>query len=147
MKPEPANHRPFEHTADTGVEIDAPGREELFAEAAVALCDTMTPVAGVRCAIERQVEVEAGDDELLLVDFLNAVLLMLDTQGLLFGRAVVQLGSSSGSALVHLHATLHGEPYDESRHPLHSLIKAVTYHGLRVWQEDGRFRARVLFDL
>jgi SHS2 domain-containing protein len=50
---------------------------------------------------------------------------------------------------------LRGERYDESRHPLRSLVKAITYHGLRIWHELGdgdagegeRWRARVLFDL
>jgi len=26
-------------------------------------------------------------------------------------------------------------------------VKAVTYHGLRIWQEAGQWRARLVFDV
>jgi SHS2 domain-containing protein len=73
------SHRPLEHTADVGIEVDAPSRETLFAEAAVALADTLTASRAVRPALEREVEVEAADDELLLVDFLSEVLFLFET--------------------------------------------------------------------
>ncbi len=147
-KPAPASHRPLDHTADAGVEIDAPSREALFAEAAIALADTLTPVAGVGCAIERVLELEAANDELLLVDFLNEILFLFETEGLVFAGAVVRLeGGGESSSPVRLRATLRGEEYDEGKHPLRSLIKAVTYHGLRVRRDGERYTGRVLFDL
>lgn len=147
-KPAPASHRPLDHTADAGVEIDAPSREALFAEAAIALADTLTPVEGVGSTVERVLELEAANDELLLVDFLNEVLFLFETEGLVFARAMVRLEGGGGAlSPVRLRATLHGEEYDDARHPLRSLIKAVTYHGLRVRREGERFTACVLFDL
>ena len=80
----PASHRPLDHTADAGVEIDAPSREALFAEAAIALADMLTPIEGVGSAIERVLELEAANDELLLVDFLNEILFLFETEGLVF---------------------------------------------------------------
>ena len=74
MRNEPASHRPLEHTADVGIEVEAPSREELFAEAAVALGDTITPREGVGLLLARELTVEAEGEELLLVDFLNEVL-------------------------------------------------------------------------
>lgn len=147
--PSPPSHRPLDHTADAGVEIDAPTRESLFAEAAVALADTLTPIAGVGVSIERQLEVSAADDELLLVDFLNEILFLFETEGLLVAEATVRLEGGEGDRRppVKLRAVLRGERYDERKHPLRSLVKAVTYHGLRVWREDERWTGRVLFDL
>jgi SHS2 domain-containing protein len=149
----PASHQPLEHTADLGVELDAPTLEALYAEAAIALTDTLTPVAGVRREVEREVRVEAADAELLLVDYLNELLFRFETEGLLVARAQVEIDgdldgeASSTTPRLRLRATVSGEGYDESRHPLRSLVKAVTYHGLRVWRDGDRFRARVLFDL
>jgi SHS2 domain-containing protein len=147
-KPLPASHRPLDHTADAGVEIDAPSRGALFAEAAIALADTLTPVERVGGAIERVLELEAANDELLVVDFLNEILFLFDTEGLLFADATVLLeGGGNRHSPVKLRAVLRGERYDESKHPLRSLVKAVTYHGLRVWRDDERWKGRVLFDL
>ena len=148
-KSHPASHRPLEHTADVGVEIDAPTRETLFAEAAVALADTLTPIAGVGASIERELEVAAANDELLVVDFLNEILFLFETEGLLVAESTVRLEGGDGDrpSSVKLRAVLRGERYDESKHPLRSLVKAVTYHGLRVWREDERWMCHVLFDL
>jgi SHS2 domain-containing protein len=156
MGDRPATHRPLEHTADVGIEVDAPSRESLFAEAAVALCDTLTRRDRVRVSLEREVALEATDGELLLVDFLNEILFLFDVEGLLFGEAEVRIDDQGGSRVA-LCAVLRGERYDTERHPLRSLVKAVTYHGLEIRREaaddrgrpgDGaRWRARVLFDL
>jgi SHS2 domain-containing protein len=147
-KPTPASHRSLDHTADAGVEIDAPSREALFAEAAIALADTLTPIVGVGGTVERVLELEAADDELLLVDFLNEILFLFETEGLVFAGAAVRLeGGGEASSPVRLRATLRGEEYDEAKHPLRSLIKAVTYHGLSVRRQGERFAGRVLFDL
>jgi SHS2 domain-containing protein len=147
-KPAPASHRPLDHTADLGVEIDAPSREALFGEAAIALADTLTDVSAVAPAIERRLELEGQDDELLLVDFLSEVLFLFETEGFVVAAAAVELeGGGASTAPVRLRATLHGAEYDEDEHPLRSLVKAVTYHGLRIWRDGERYRARVLFDL
>ena len=144
---EPASHRALEHTADVGIEVEAPSLETLYAEAAIALCDTLTHREAVRTSIEREIAVEATDGELLLVDFLNEVLFLFDTEALVFSSAEVRLLRDSEPSAVGLRATLGGERYDGERHPLRSLVKAVTYHGLRVWRDGERWRARVLFDL
>ena len=147
---EPASHRAFEHTADVGVEVEAPTREALFAEAAIALCDTLTARDAVRTQIERSVELEAPDEEALLVDFLDEVLYHFDTEGLVFSQAHVELRPAEGALApggVALRARLGGERYDESRHPLRSVVKAVTYHGLFLRRDGDRWRARVLFDV
>ena len=147
MSPAPASHRPLEHTADLGIEVEAPDRDSLFAEAAIALADTVTPVAAIASTIERRLELEAADEELLLVDFLSEILFLFETDGTIFGAAEVRLEGDGQRPPVELHAVLRGEEYDEARHPQHTVVKAVTYHGLRVWRDGERWRARVLFDL
>jgi SHS2 domain-containing protein len=54
---------------------------------------------------------------------------------------------AAGGAL-RLAATARGETYDPERHPIKVLIKGITYHGLEVVEgADGRWRARVIFDI
>jgi SHS2 domain-containing protein len=40
-----------------------------------------------------------------------------------------------------------GEVLDLKRHRFHTEIKGVTYHELKVWQENDRWHARVIFDV
>jgi SHS2 domain-containing protein len=99
-------------------------------------------------SIERRLELEAQDDELLLVDFLSEVLFLFETEGFVVVAAAVELeGGGASPPPVRLRATLRGAEYDEREHPLRSLVKAITYHGLRIWRDGERIRGRVLFDL
>src|SRR5262245_30996217 len=119
-----ASHRPLEHTADVGVEIDATSLEELYAEAAIALADTLTPIERVGHQVERELQVEAADAELLLVDYLNELLFLFETEGLLVAEAGVELdgvaprgdspSTGTSSRPVRLRATVRGERYDET---------------------------------
>ena len=40
-----------------------------------------------------------------------------------------------------------GERLDLERHRFYTEIKGVTYHDFRVWQENGCWHARVIFDV
>ena len=44
-------------------------------------------------------------------------------------------------------AELHGEPADPSATGVHALVKAATYHGLAVVQDEDGWRARVILDV
>ncbi len=134
--------RTFDHTADVGIEAEADSREELFAEMARALFSLIVERPE---AIEplRQVTVELppDDDDYLLFDWLNELLFRFDTDRLVFGRFEVRLDESG------LHGTVAGEPLDPARHQLGHEVKAITYHELRLWEENGRWKARVIVDI
>jgi SHS2 domain-containing protein len=42
---------------------------------------------------------------------------------------------------------IRGEKLDLTRHGFRTEIKGVTYHDFRVWQEDGLWHARIIFDV
>jgi SHS2 domain-containing protein len=46
-----------------------------------------------------------------------------------------------------VHAVLRGEPFDLTRHPRGTLVKAATLHGLEVKRAPGRVSARVVLDI
>ncbi|HUK40099.1 MAG TPA: archease, partial [Candidatus Acidoferrales bacterium] len=43
--------------------------------------------------------------------------------------------------------TITGEKLDLKRHRFYTEIKGVTYHDFKVWEENGSWRARVIFDV
>jgi SHS2 domain-containing protein len=80
--------------------------------------------------------------EALLVSWLNEFLYLFDTGGLLFRHfEILSLDDR------HLKATARGEAYEEGRHPINTLIKAVTYHQLEILKEKGAWKTRIIFDL
>jgi SHS2 domain-containing protein len=137
----------LDHTADVGAEITAASRDELFAEAAKALLETIVDPATVRPSLQRSFELSAPDLETLLVDWLSELVYVFDVDRQLFADAEVSVTEGEGGEQ-RLTAVARGEPYDPSRHPMRVLVKAVTHHALEVTcRPDGTWFARVIFDI
>lgn len=136
------------HTADVAVELSAPTREGLFAEALRAFTDTLTDPKKVDGDETHRLEVSAEDLPGLMVEWLGELVYRFEVDGLLFARAKVAIeeGADGGWRLV---AEAAGESYDEEVHPLEVQVKGVTYHGLEVREEPGGdgWYGRVIFDV
>lgn len=132
----------FEHTADIGLVARGRTLEEVFTHAAEGLVDMMVDPRGLRDDRRLEVTVSAPDREALLVAWLNELLYLLDTRGLLPRRCrIIQLSETS------LTAEVAGETVDPQRHNVRRMVKAATYHGLHLTQTDGQWEARVILDL
>ena len=135
----------FDHTGDVGVALDGRTLDELFASAALAFTDTLTPLTGVDPRRPEELDVAAPELDLLMVDFLSELLYRFDTRAWLTREAQVEVREQDGGW--QLLGTLIGERHEPSRHPVRILIKAVTYHGLRVVRTEEVWRANVVFDI
>jgi SHS2 domain-containing protein len=85
---------------------------------------------------------EAPDDELLLVEWLNALVYEMATRGMLFGRFKVAISGArlSGEAW--------GEKVDVARHQPAAEVKGATYTALKVVREsDGTWLAQCVVDV
>lgn len=133
--------REFEHTGDLGIELEAPTRLELFANAALALAHLMVAAQGISPRESRVIETSAETDEDLMHDMLAAALNVFLADGFIWCETRAQ--ELPGGVAV----TLHGEQFDPRRHQLLTEIKAVTYHELRVERRRGLWRARIVFDV
>ena len=143
---EPLSFKYLDHTADLGIEVSAPSLEALFSECALALSDTLSDVVLLRAGETRRLQVEAPDRELLAVEWLQELLFLFDTEGWLACKAEVKLEYPQTGGIV-LRSVVEGERFDPERHPVRTLLKAVTYHDLRVWREGDSWQARIIFDV
>lgn len=83
----------FAHESDIGVRGLGASCAEAFEQAAVALTAVVTDPAGGIAATRIELHCEAPDSELLLADWLNAVICEMATRNMLFGRYEVRLES------------------------------------------------------
>ena len=135
----------FDHTGDVGVSLTGRTLDELYASAALAFTDTITPLEGVEPRQPEELDLAAPELDLLLVDFLSELLYRFDTRGVLMREAQVEVRERDGGWA--LQGTLVGERHDPARHPVRILIKAVTYHGLEIARQDDEWRCRIVFDI
>lgn len=121
----------FDHDADIGVRGVGATEEEAFAQAALALTGVVTDPERVRQTRFVEIDCEAPDDEVLLVDWLNALVTEMACRGMLFGAFEVHIEHGR------LRAVAHGEPVDESRHEPGVEIKGATFTALKVGRENA----------
>jgi tRNA nucleotidyltransferase (CCA-adding enzyme) len=132
----------FEHMSDIGVRGFGRSPAEAFEQAALALTAVIVDPARLAPAVEVRIECPGSDRELLLADWLNALVYEMATRRLLFGRFAVQLDEHG------LHADAWGEPVDVTRHHPAVEVKGATLTELVVRQEPGGcWRAQCVVDV
>ena len=141
---ENARRETFPHGADIGVRGYGGGLAEAFEQAALALTDVVSDPD--RVAPEKCVEIacEAHDLELLLFEWLNAIVYEMATRRMLFGRYEVEL-DDSGRALT---ARAFGDSVDVSGHEPAVEVKGATLTELAVKRDaTGEWLAQCVVDV
>ncbi len=129
------------HSADVGVRGLGPTKAAAFEQAAMALTAVITDPETVAGRVTVTLSCRAPDDELLLVDWLNALIYEMATRGMLFSRFRVRIddGALEGKAW--------GEPVDVGRHQPAIEAKGATLTELRVGRQDGGWVAQCVVDV
>lgn len=131
----------FEHRADIGVRGFGKSPAEAFEQCALAMMAIVTDLSLIRDKEIIEISCEEPDPELLLVDWLNAVIYEVSTRKMLFGRFEVTIQNDS------LKAKVGGEPIDVERHHPAVEVKGATYTELSLYQTDGRWIAQCVVDV
>lgn len=117
-------------------------KEEAFEQAALALTAVVADPATVEARDTVAIYCEAPDDELLLADWLNAIIYEMSARRMLFSQFEVRLQGDG-----QLSAKARGEPVDPARHHPAVEVKGATYTTLRVAQERGAWLAQTVVDV
>src|SRR5512143_1233260 len=81
----------FPHGADIGVAGVGPTKAEAFRQAALALTAVITEPERVRPTSRVDIECRGANDDLLLVEWLNALIYEMAVRSMLFGRFAVSV--------------------------------------------------------
>jgi SHS2 domain-containing protein len=134
--------RIFDHTADIGITVFGADIEQIFSNAAMALFALMTDTQMVEEKLQRELRINGQDIEGLLVDWLNELIYLFDTEQILFRRFQIESLTDK-----QLKARCYGERFHPSRHKIVRGIKAATYHMLKLDKHEGGYTAQVIFDI
>jgi len=132
----------FSHQADVGIRGIGATKAQAFEQAALALTGVITDPVLVAPRTPVVIRCEGPDDELLLVDWLNALVYEIAVRGWLFSRFEVQLQGGE------LHGTAWGESVDIARHQPAVEVKGASYTELKVREtEQGQWMAQCVVDV
>lgn len=132
----------FPHAADIGVRGFGASPERAFEQAAVAMVAVVTDPIRVQPRQAVRIECESPDLELLLCEWLNALIYEMAVRHLLFGSFDVSIRGGV------LRATAWGEPIDVARHQPAVELKGATFTELYVGADaPGSWRAQCVVDV
>jgi tRNA nucleotidyltransferase (CCA-adding enzyme) len=141
-EPVPARWEHYDHGADIGVRGLGPTKAAAFEQAAMALTAVIAEPETVQERETVHISCEAGDDDLLLAAWLNAIVSQMAVRRMLFRRFHVELqpGRLTGLAT--------GERISPERHQPAVEVKGATYTSLRVARtSNGGWLAQTVVDV
>ncbi len=128
--------------ADIGVRGYGKNLSQAFEQAAIGLTAVICDPASVQPLQSTTIECRAPDHELLLVDWLNALVYEMSTRGMLFSRFHVLTKNTT------LEGTAWGEVIDRPRHRPVVEVKGATYTELKVEHTvSGLWLAQCVIDV
>lgn len=131
-------------SGDAGIRAYGSNVEELFSNAAFGMYSLITDLKGVEERREISIETESLSLEGLLVSWLNELIFHLDTYGFVGRRITI---SQFEKGVHRIKAIVSGEDFDPERHERKLLIKAATYHRMKIEQENGIWSTNIIFDI
>ncbi len=139
-------------SGDIGLKVYGKDIKEVFIEAAKGLYSLITDLGSVKP--ERALTIEVKDDNLegLLVSFLNELIYQFDTYGFIGKEISIESNIENfmqkpSETNLWLKSTIMGEEFDSSRHERGLLVKAATYHNLRIFKDGYTWQAEIIFDI
>ena len=134
----PYRYQELDHTADRALRVWGRELPDLFIGAARGMTALMADLDGLAAIESREIRLEAWDHESLLVTWLNELLFLAETERLLC--VDYRIESLTETALV---AQVKG-----ARAPVtKAVVKAATYHDLRLVRDDTGWSTAITFDV
>ena len=140
MKP----YEPFDISGDAGLKIQGRTPKELFGNAALGMYSLITAANLIKEKKTVSIAVQSSSLESLFVSWLNELIFNFDTYG--FIGKTMKIDRLSISKF-RLNASVSGEGFDKKRHKSKLLIKAATYHELKIEKTGSIWEASVIFDI
>ncbi len=135
MKP---RYEQLEHTADLALRVYGENLRDVFANAAYAMFSQLADIEHIAVELQRHVSVEGIDYESLLVNWLNELLYLHETEGEVYSIFDIQQLSPK-----RLQAAVQGGPSRE----VYTIVKAATYHDLTISQTSDGYTASLVLDV
>ncbi len=116
----------------------------LFKNAALALTEVMVDTSSIAKKVIWKIKLTSDNLEELLLRFLEEIIYLKDSQGLVFKTFNIHVINTRP---VRLSGELGGEKIDSGKHKLRTDIKAVTHHMFELKKEQHFWKANVVVDV
>lgn len=119
----------LEHTADIKIKAYGKSKEELFTNVAYGMFNVLTKTSKVKSVIKHEINIEANRIKSLLYDWLEDLLILLDTDGFVLSK--IEDLKIEGLKLT---ATIYGDSY--KNYEVKGNIKSITYNDMEIKDDE-----------
>lgn len=140
MKP----YEPIDISGDVGLKAFGKTRDEVFINSALGMFSLITDLDLIEEKKSLDITLKSHSLEVLLVSWLNELIFHFDTYG--FVGKTIHI-SEPISTKYELRASVSGEDFIPEKHESKLLIKAATYHRLKIEKINDTWEAEVIFDI
>ena len=133
-------------SGDVGIRAFGKSIEDVFKNSALGMYSLITDLEGVKAEKDISISVESNSLEGLLVSLLNELIFQFDAYNFIGKRIDIQSLTPNPQS-PSLKAIISGEEFDTERHERKLLIKAATYHRLKVEKAGDIWEADIIFDI
>lgn len=136
---------PIDISGDVGMRAFGATAEEAFINEAMGMYSLITDIGSV--GETRKIIIETRSDSLegLLAGYLNELIFQFDAYG--FVGKSIDINMFTLEPAPFLKATVRGEEFNPEKHERKLLIKAATYHKLRIEKTGDVWEIDVIFDI
>jgi SHS2 domain-containing protein len=136
----------LEHTADVYIRAYGKTMEEAYENSALAMFEVMTDTDKVAQTREQNLAVEAEDQYALLYNWLEALLVKFETEGMFYSKFQITDWKET-QEIFKFKAKVWGEKFDPQKHPQKVGVKAVTYHRMMIIREKNQVVLEFILDI
>lgn len=130
--------------ADVCIEATAKSLDKLFEQAGLATTSVMADMKTLKAAEKKSFELESEELGRLLLDFLEEIIYIKDTEGLLFSKYKIKIAKNKNYKLK---ASCFGDKINMKKQTLLADVKAVTLHMFEIKKEKGKYWCRFVLDI
>ena len=127
---------------DVGIRAFGGDCAEAWVNAGIGMYGLITDLKKIGWEKTLDIEVSSETPEGLLVKYLNELIFHFDTYNFI-GKSIEVMEFNE----VSIRAKVHGDEFDPRRHEQRLLLKAATYHNIKVKKSGDRCEVEVIFDI
>ena len=131
----------FDVTADIGVKVWGTSINEIFENTAIAVTSLMLDPLKIGKKIVKELFIEGNDISSLLINWITELLIIRDSEGILFSSFEVNVSNDGKS----LNAKNYGDYFIGNN--LEMDIKAITYSLFKLEKLDGHYYLQFVLDI
>ena len=129
-------------SGDVGIKAYGKDCADAWVNAGIGMYSLITDLEKISEKKSLEIEIAADSDEGLLVKFLNELIFHFDAYNFI-GKRIDSVLFSEGS----VRATVYGDEFDPGLHEQRLLLKAATYHNIKIVKGDDGCEVEVIFDI